>query len=345
MMQISMPLSELAVFLESGRGLSELKECFVVSNRCDDDTDVRFAEGDNNSGLFSTSLVFWPGLTTFVATELGAFDYVLSLKPELFVNLWKGGVVNARWDVPISWSDNLDNGKPFRDRRTPARMERLMYFQGIRLLPNVMANLGAGLVAPSFYGTLNEMVWTPGTGEHNIRLVQSWVDNDKTRKVSETYLASYRYYFSPLDLFLQGTLGKFQAQDRGYAIELKRMFGDTGFSVYYKNSIATDDHHWQAAGVTFSFPLTPARDKKHYYKMQVRGTDEWAYSQESVIAMGSQKSNDILTFPLASTPLPTASLYDQYLNRDRLNESYIMSHLYRLREAWITYRKPMQTVK
>jgi len=341
MLQVSMPLPELATFVEEGRNLAELAENVAVSRRYADDTDVTFVGGDTNSSAFTAALLLWPGLTTLVGTERGAFDYVLSLKPELLVNLWKGGVVNARWDIPISWSDNLDDGKPFRNRRTPARMERLMLFQGVRLLPDVMANLGAGMVAPDLYGSLNELYWTPGRGAHAIRLVQSWGKDDKTHEVSETYLASYRYYFSPLDLFLTGTAGRFQAQDRGYMVELKRMFGDTGFSVYYKNSIARDDRHWQAAGVNFSFPLTPARDMKHYYRMQARGTDEWSYSQETVITTGSQKRNTILSFPLASIPLPTASLYDQYLNRDRLNESYIMSHLSRLREAWLSYRGSM----
>ena len=333
-LQVSMPLPELATFVQEGRNLSELAELVAVSRRIDDDADVSFAEGDANGSALTAALVLWPGLTTFVGTDAGAFDYLLSLKPELFVNLWKGGVVNARWDIPLSWSDNLNDGKPFRDNRAPARLERLMLFQGIKLLPDVMANLGAGTVAPHLYGTLNELFWTPGTGEHAIRLVQSWGRDAQGGSTAETYLASYRYYFSPLDLFLTGTAGKFLAQDRGYAVEMKRMFGDTGFAVYYKNSTATDKRHWQAAGVTFSFPLTPARDMKHYYGMQLRGTDEWTYSQETVIA---KTRNDIPAFPLAATPLPTASLYDQYLNRDRLNESYILSHLFRLREAWSTY--------
>ncbi|HEX9079403.1 MAG TPA: YjbH domain-containing protein [Desulfuromonadaceae bacterium] len=333
-LQVSMPLPELATYVREGRNLSELAELVVVSTRIDDEADVSFTEGGSaNSSALTAALVLWPGLTTFVGTEQGAFDYFLSLKPELFVNLWKGGVVNARWDIPLSWSDNLNDGKPFRDRRTPTRLERLMLFQGIKPLPDVMVNLGAGMVSPDVYGTLNELVWTPGTGEHAVRLVQSWGRDDQGGGTTETYLASYRYYFSPLDLFLTGTGGKFLSQDRGFAVEMKRMFGDTGFAVYYKNSTATDNRHWQAAGVTFSFPLTPARDMKHYYGMQLRGTDEWRYSQETVIV----SKNQIPSFPLAAAPLPTASLYDQYQNRDRLNESYILSHLFRLREAWSTY--------
>ncbi len=338
MVRISMPLHELAAYVAGGSVRAELAERVTVSRKCDDDVSMSFAEEAVNDSAFTASLVLWPGLTTLVGTEYGSFDYVLSLKPELFVNVWKGGLINARWDIPLSWSDNLDDGKPYRTVRTPARLERLMLFQAVKPLPDIMANLGAGMVSPDVYGTLNELAWTPGDGSHAVRFVQSWGRNDTNSKTSEIYLASYRYYLSSLDLFLTGTTGKFAAQDRGFSFEMKRMFGDTGFSAYYKNSTAEDTRHWQAVGVTFSFPLTPARDMKHYYGMQLRGTDEWQYSQETVV---SNSRNRIPGFPLAATPLPTASLYDQYQNRDRLNESYIRSHLFRLRDAWIAYREKL----
>jgi hypothetical protein len=227
-------------------------------------------------------------------------------------------------------------------------MERLMLFQGIKLLPDVMANLGAGVLLHGVNGTINELVWQPGTGNHRVRLVQTWGRNDKTRADIESYLASYRYYFSPLDLALEGTVGKFISQDRGYSLELKRFFGDTSFSVYYKNSTTpdnlkrwnTDPTHWQAAGVQLAFPLTLEKDMKHYYKMQLRGTDEWAYAQETTVAGGNRAgANYLPPTTLALTPNFTGSLHDQYLNRDRLNESYIKAHLERLRDAWIKYRE------
>jgi hypothetical protein len=325
----------LAVFIEEGSNRAGLKEQVVIARTSDYDDEVIFTEGSAQGVSPMASLVVWPGLTTLVGTEYGAFDYVLSVKPELFVTAWKGGVVNARWDIPVAWSDNLDNGKPYRNRRTPARLERLMLFQGLKPAPDVMANLGVGVVAPDMYGALNELVWTPGTGEHAMRLVQSWGRDDTNNKTAEIYLGSYRYYWSRPDLFMTATAGKFAARDRGFSLEMKRMFGDTGFSLYYKNSVATDNRHWQAIGATLSFPLTPSRDMKPYYGMQARGTDEWSYSQETVIA---RTRNEISSFPLAAAPVPTASLHDQYLNRDRLNESYILSHFSRLREAWNSYR-------
>jgi hypothetical protein len=345
MMQLSLPLKAVTAYMENGRNLDALKSDLIISSKINDDSDTTFVGGEENSSLLTTSLVLWPGLSTWVGTDYGAFDYVLSLKPDLYVNLWKGGLFNARWDIPLFWSDNLNDGKPFRDGRTPARMERLMFFQGIKLLPGLMLNLGGGMLVHDMYGTMNELVWQPGSGNHRVRLAQSWGRDDKTRKVSDTYLASYRYYFSPLDVSLEGTAGKFWAQDRGFTVELKRFFGDAAFSVYYKNTTIKEDmsqglpRHWQAAGVQFAFPLTPEKDMKHYYKMQLRGTEEWSYSQETVIAGGnSANANYLPPVPLAVAPNFTGSLNYQYLNRDRLNESYITSHLDRLRDAWIKYK-------
>jgi hypothetical protein len=346
MLKVEMPLKAVSDFLEDGR-TEGLKSHLEISNNVGSDIDVTFVDGDHNSSFLATSLVLWPGLSTKIGTDYSALDYVLSLKPEIFTNLWAGGVINARWDIPLFWSDNFDDGKPYRNDRTPGRMERLMLFQGIKLLQDVIANLGAGVVLHGVNGTMNELVWQPGTGDHRVRLAQLWGRNDKARADIESFLASYRYYYSPLDLSLEGTVGKFISQDRGFSLELKRLFGDTAFSVYYKNSTTPDNlkrwdtepTHWQAVGVQFAFPLTLEKDMKHYYKMQLRGTDEWVYGQETTIASGnSDNANYLPPAPLAVAPTFTGSLHDQYLNRDRLNESYIKAHLERLRDAWIKYK-------
>ncbi len=344
MLQVLMSLSTVASFMEDEQRLSELKSDISITSRVFDDRDVTYAGGGENSTIFATSFLLWPGLTTMVGTDEGAFDYVLSLKPELYVNLWKGAMAGARWDIPLSWSDNMDDGRPFRDSRTPSRMERLMLFQGIRLIPGLMANLGAGMLVHDLYGTLNELVWQPGDGSHLIRLVQTWGKDEKTHQKKEVYIGSYRYYFAPLDLSLEGRVGRFWAQDKGFVLELKRFFGDTAFSVYYKNTTIREwnSMHFEAAGVEFSFPLTLRRDMKPYFKIQARGTDEWYYGRETVISNSLHDNRNYLTpVPLAVTPRFTGSLHNQFLNRDRLSESYVKSHLPRMRESWLTYRNSL----
>ncbi|MBC7961697.1 MAG: hypothetical protein H7Y05_01990, partial [Steroidobacteraceae bacterium] len=247
-------------------------------------------------------------------------------------------VINARWDIPLLWSDNLEDGKTFRDNRNDSRMERLMLFQGIRLFPSLMANIGAGMLYHDSYGTLNELTWTPGDGNHRVKLTQGWTEQSRTHKQDEVFLGSYRYYFAPLDLSLEATAGKFIAQDRGFVFELKRFFGDTAVSFYYKNSTGTDSKHWEAAGIMFSFPLTPRQDMKPGI-LQIRGSDMWIYSQETTLKNNEFASkrgdlNYFAPYPLTITPQPTVGLLQAYQNRDRLNGAYIRQHLDRMRDSW-----------
>jgi hypothetical protein len=340
MAAISVPLKYLRVFLERPEGLQDLRDHLVVDLEARGRGTAVFASGDDNSGMFNTSLVLAPGLTTFVGTEVGVFDYLLSLKPELTTTLWKGAAVTARWDVPISWSDNLEDGKLYRSSRQSAQLERLMLFQAMKPLPSVMLNLGAGMIVHGRYGMLNEAAWSPGDGEHRFRIAQGWNEDGTTRRRSDLLLGSYRYYYSPLDLSLEGTAGKFWAEDEGISLELKRFFEDTAVSIYYKDTKGTDHKRWQAAGVQFSFPLTPRRDMKPMAKIQVRGSDEWSYAQETTFInsnFNNLPGNYLPPYPLAFNPLPSQALYRVYFDRDRLNAAYIRQHLDRLRDAWLKY--------
>jgi hypothetical protein len=339
---ISVPLQSLRAFLSGAEGNPDLRAQLKVDLTGREASDAVFLEGERNSGLFNTSLILGPGLTTFVGTENGAFDYLLSLKPELNTMLWKGGLLGARWDIPLSWSRNLDDGKPYRGSRHPAQLERLMLFQAAQPLPGVMVNLGAGMVVHDRYGMLNEAIWSPGDGQHRFRVVQGWNKDSNTHQTSDTYLGAYRYYYSPLDLSLEGVAGKFYSEDKGFSLELKRFWRDTAVSLYFKDTKGVDEKSWKAVGLQFSFPLTPGRDMKPVAKLQLRGPDEWSYAQESTLKNNNENNprgslNYLAPYPLAINPQPTQALSRSFYNRDRLSESYILQHLERLREAWLKY--------
>lgn len=346
MAAVSMPLHDLQVFLEQPEGIQKLRDHLVVDFDTRETGDVDFADGDNNSGVLNTSLIIAPGLSTFIGTEVGAFDYLLSVKPELTTMLWKGAVVTARWDLPVAWSENLDDGKHFRSSRQSAQLERLMLFQAVKPLPYMMLNLGAGMILHDRYGMLNEASFSPWDGEHRLRIVQGWSEYGTTRRQSNMLLGSYRYYYSPLDISLEGSAGKFWAEDVGFSLELKRFWEDTAVSLYFKDTTGTDHKNWKAAGIQFSFPLTPRRDMKPLAKIQVRGSDEWSFGQETTFKNNNVNSsrgslNYLPPYPLAINPQPSTALYRSFYNRDRLSTSYIRQHLDRLREAWLKYRTTM----
>jgi hypothetical protein len=333
---VSVPCNTLRSFMKQAGSVTALREALTFSYNTDSVDDAYF-QPDNGGFVFpETSLILAPGLQTFVGTDFGVFDYVLSLKPEILSNLWKGGVFQARWDLPLMWSSNFDDGQPYRGRRSAPRMDRGMLFQGVNLAPGLMANLGAGLVLHDIYGTWNEMIWSPSEGTHRFRGMQGWARNKETRQNLDVYLGSYRYYHAPLDLTLEATGGKFWGQDRGFSLEMKRFFGDTAVSTYYKNSKTAEGKRWQVAGIQFGFPLTFGKDYKAG-SVVVRGANEWGYAQETTLAIGGQKTNDVLSQSLGINPQPNPALYNAYYNRDRLSAGYISQHLERLRDAWVRY--------
>ncbi|SNB45134.1 YjbH domain-containing protein [Geobacter sp. DSM 9736] len=331
-LQISAPLEAFASFMKSaspGRLQSSLK----VTPEIEEDGDVQYTSPGNPSWLTS-SLMIQPGLRTYLGTEVSSFDYLLSLKPELFINTWKGGVIDARADIPLTWSRNFDTGRAFRNDRKDSQLDRLMLFQALKPVSTLMLNLGAGMVVHNLYGTLNEAMWTPGAGKHRFRLIQLYGENARGSRRMESYLAGYRYYFSQFDTCLEGTAGKFFPEDRGAVVELKRFFGDTAITVFYKNSEAADGRSHQAGGIQLEIPLTPRRDMKPRL-VQVRGTENFSYEQETEIA--GEGSLNFLGTPIGIRPETAFNLERVFYNKDRLSESYIRKHLLRLREAYVTF--------
>jgi hypothetical protein len=337
MLEMSAPLGDFRAFLHDAGKYGELNAHLKITPDVEGDEGVDYLAGAANSSWLDSSLVVYPGLKTFVGTEVGTFDYLLSAKLDYFLNIWKGAVANARYDMPVAWSENFDDGKAFRNSRTGSRFDRLMLFQAIKAAPRVMINLGGGMIVPDYTGTLNEALWTPGDGTHRFAIRQAYASasNGHTLPhIRQVYLGSYRYFFSPLSLSLEGTVGRFFDNDQGFRVEMKRFFGDTAFSLYYTDSKTPSGERVKVGGVMIALPLTPRRDMKPGL-LQVRGNDDWSYSQWlKVVAPG--EPNTVGT-SVGVDPRPPYNLAHIFYNRDRLSDAYIREHLFRLRDAYNTY--------
>lgn len=334
MLRMEMPLQQLREFFRNAGSLGSLQDALLISSDVGDSDGVSFIEAKGNSSYLTASLMLYPGLTTYIGTEVSPFDYLLSLKPDLYLNLWKGALLDARADLPISWSENFNDGKRFRGERNGAQLERLMLVQGIKPAPTVLAVASAGMVLAERYGTLNELLWTPGDGSHQFRVSQLYATDDRGGNKQEQYLGSYRYFFAPLDLYLQGTGGKFLTQDRGGTLELKRFFGDTSVTVFFKDSYLTGGKNVKAGGIQFDLPLTPRQDMKPRL-VQVRGSDDWSYAQQTVIA--TPRGYNLVSTPTGVRLEPPFNGDRLFYNRDRLSEPYLREHLLRLRDAYLRY--------
>ncbi|GFO56429.1 hypothetical protein GMSM_34360 [Geomonas sp. Red276] len=338
-LQVEVPIPVLRAFFQDATNLERLQDNLKISREVADASGFTFVSGGGNSSYLTTSLWVYPGLKAYVGTEVGIYDYLISVKPDFYVNLWKGAFVDMRADIPVTWSRNFDDGKAFRSDRNSAGIERAMVLQAIKPADTVMMMLGAGLVTTESYGTANEVSWAPGDGTHRFRFLHVYTTGQDKQDKKQEYLGSYRYLYAPLDLYFQGTAGKFMTQDRGATIEIKRFWGDSSLTVFYKNAVATDNRNHQAAGIQFDLPLTLRKDMKPGL-VQLRGTDDWTYSQETSIA--KKNSLNWLGTPIGARLEPPFSTENLFFNRDRLSEPYIRKHLLRLRDAYVRYVVPSE---
>lgn len=334
MLQIAAPLEKLRRFYREASVLEDLSRFLSVTDNIPDYDNLERLDAGSNDSLLHASLMLYPGLKTYLGTEIGAFDYLLSLKPELNINAWKGAALSARWDIPIVWSENFDDNGFFRSNRDSSRIERLMLFQAIKPAPGFMAQLGAGMVQHDIYGTINEALWFPAGERHRLRVMQGYGE-DRDHNSLSAWLGEYRYYYPPLDTYLTATAGKFWSQDTGIVLEAKRFFGDTALTAYFKSSeAAVDKRNHQAVGVQFSLPLT-FRQEMLPYPVQVRGSEEWSYAQESEIA--KKGSWNYIGTTIGTKAETSYNLTRVFYNRDRLSEEYIRRNLLRMRDAYINY--------
>ncbi len=337
LLQIEAPLLPLRNWLDGNESIQP--PALTVSQKVTPEDRIPFVIGDTNPGRLKPSLMVYPSLITLVGTDYGLFDYQLSIRPELQLPLWAGATGVARADIPVAWTPNLDNGQVYSSYRTPARLDRLMFFQAIPLAPGLVANLGAGKILDSDKGTLNELSWTLGGGMNRFKVTQSWGrDVGTTRNV---LLGSYRYFLARHDLAFEGTGGRFYGQDTGFIVSMQRFFGDSSVTLYFKDAVTpTNSNRLLQAGLQLEFPLTPRRDMKAR-PIQIRGNEDWSYAQETGIASSNSQNENYLAPSVAIVPEPTQSLATYYYDRERLNADYILSHTDRIREAWRFFRNQL----
>jgi hypothetical protein len=274
-------------------------------------------EPRNGSALHS-SLVLAPGLRTFVGTEVGMLDWVVSLQPDLIVPLWTGATGFVRADVPLSWSDDLRDGRVLRRYRESRRIVHALLHQAVPLAPGLMAMIGGGVFRSTDAGGLGELLWSPGDGTLALGAQGSWTANDVGEE-RQALTGSARLRIAPLDVSVFVRSGRFVNGDRGTTVDVSRWFGDTQVGVFFNRTETA------IAGIFFTVPLTPRRDMRPGW-LQVRGSRRWGHSLGSVVG---EETNPITT-GLAIAPIAPWNLEASYLDWGRISRDGLVVPLRRV---------------
>lgn len=319
----------------------------TISTKNLETQNVAWLSARQASGNFVPRFIFSPHLRSSIGTELGVFDYSLALSSNLQMSLWPGGVADVRHLLPLTHSEDYDDGEYFANNRHKSEVDRILFHQAFTLPASIMTQFSVGQINKAYRGMVNETRWESASGKHRVKTEIgdfSHQDNDFTYR---PILASYRYYLRGLDLALEGTFGQHWAGDVGGSLSLKKWFGDMSVQISYQNTeceIAStefacadvSDSATQEYGeLTFQFPFGTRKNASPAIGLQVKTLEQWSYGYRTRI---NNSSNYISGNRGASSNLQY-NLDQQYYNRDRLSKTYIESNMQRLRDSYSNFIK------
>lgn len=286
-----------------------------------------------NSSFLKPRVELSPGLVTTVGTEVGVFDYLVSLRSNAYSTLYDGLMVSAMYETPLFNSENFDEGKVYYNTyrtKMDSRLVNAMVHQTLHY-DQLLNMTSIGQFRTDYMGVMNQSSYISESGEHGLNLkLGSFEHNDLSNDQRDLYIGSYRYFYEPLELFTEVSYGKYWNQDTGAAVSFKRFFNDTALALYYKNT-TSDDY----VGFRLSLPLTLRKTHKAYYA-QVKGKSDFNYGIRTTV--NREDGSNQLNPAGGIDPRSDFELNAYYLNRDRLNPAYIRGNIKRLREAYLTYR-------
>ena len=326
------PMYEVHATVEAVRALtdsdgpppSSLRDQFAVTTHLTEQSTLRFPTEPVRPSYLRSQLVLIPGLTTYVGTEIGAFDALVTFRPEATLTLWRGAAADVQVEFPIAWTSNLDDGKPLAGFRHPTRLDHALLYQELTLAPGLYALLGAGAWAQSG-GGLGQLAWVSPSGMHRLEATAGITAPRPGLEAVKSALATYRFQWAPLGLVASVTAGQFTGGDDGVQLSLGRDFGDTRLEVVYTKT------SFQTVALAISIPLSPRADMRQTW-WQLRGPARFHYRQATTVG---EKGRNPLHFGIGGLPITTYNLDDTYLNGDRVGTDYLRAHLDRLREAWL----------
>lgn len=323
-LQVSGNVAQYLAFLQSQEGQEQAPLIISQSNLHQAFTQTVWQYQQRNDSAYRLRLILAPSYYSFLGTEMGVLDYSLALSSNVQMQLWPGASLDVRHLLPITHSDDFDDGEYFADSRHKSRVDRALFHQGFALPQNILTQFSAGLVRSHYIGGMNEMRWQSPQGAHRISTELGYFEHDKTHVKAKPALINYRYHLARWDWALEAGAGQYWYGDKGFTLSSKHWFGDTSVTLTYQN---TDE---QFAGMTFSVPITLQKDMTPTW-LQVRGIDEWSLNYRTMVG------NDDCNCLNGSLATPTGfqhNLARVYDNRDRLSKVYLENNGARLKSAY-----------
>ncbi|MEE9445317.1 MAG: YjbH domain-containing protein [Cocleimonas sp.] len=284
------------------------------------------------------NIEFRPELNTTVGTEFGIFDYSLGVTTKLDIPITKGVNIVATTTLPLSNSNNYDDGKIFGLRRLGSKVNQLAIQKFMKPTAELSLISGVG------YGSIDNdgfmvgegvVLWQPGEGNNQVaaRVTHMKASNNNVEDETMALVSYKRNWDDEYNTSAAITYGQHYNKDKGVAAAVSRYFGDTELAVYVKG-VGVDD---LSGGLAISLPLTPRRDNK-FGNMVVKGTPSFNYGLETTIKDPLDPTHNTLRYDMLLAPGLENNLSGFY-DRLRMTPAHFLNNLYHLKEATISLAK------
>jgi hypothetical protein len=140
------------------------------------------------------------------------------------------------------------------------------------------------------------------------------------------YVGDVRYRIPSIDLVASATFGRYIDDDMGFTLGLRKYFEDTELDMQFRHSGNGD-----VLLLAGTVPIGP-RSAWRPDPVRVRAGDRVRLGQRALLPPSGEPGS-VTTASLVANLVEDFDLADTLLNRDRLNASYISSHLTDLRRA------------
>ncbi len=284
------------------------------------------------------SIEIRPELTTNIGTEYGVFDYSLGVTTKLDIPIAQGVNIVASATLPVSNTDNYNNGKVYGLRRLGSKVNQVAIQKFMKPTTSLSLLSGFGYASVGYDGFIageSVVLWQPGQGGNQVSARLTHMKSNEKNVEDETMaLVSYkRNWDDKYNTSVGITYGQFYNKDRGVTAAVSRYFGDTELSIYMKG-LAKDD---LSGGMSISLPLTPRKDKK-LGNMIVKGSPNFGYGLETTIKDPVHPTQNRLRYDMLVAPGFENNLNGFY-DRLRITPANFLNNLGRLKESTFSFVK------
>jgi len=297
-----------------------------------------------HSNKFKPTITVQPDFVLVDGSEYGHMDYTLAMQTELSMRLAKGTIFSARYNTPLSITNNFkDHGIfDYRNRnKTTSSFDQLLLSQFFQLdLPYRWMNLiqvgqfDKELTGASFESGISDL-----SGKHALLLKLSYLEDTLSSQMDlyldqnrEEQLVSYRYYLDNLNSNIKITAGEFLYGDRGVSLSFKHYFSD----IAVQFDVADTTHDFKGRNKVAKFTLAipfggNKRFKTDYF--DIKG-DYLTYNRRKTLVSKNNPNNISQPHHLKQIN-NNFTLEKYYLDNDRFHPTYIKSNYNRLRNIFL----------